>query len=899
MSVPDIDTGVTSGPGSTRLKGRIWGSLLSDWPFVARDAELREAAQALRDGSRGVVLAGGAGVGKSALARVLAEDMETDGHPVRYVLGTESGQAVPFGAFLHARTFADAHDPTVMLAAAHEALAAEPDLVIVVDDAQHLDPLSALLVQQLAVHGPAKLIVTIQNRVATSDAVTALWKEQLLLRLDLEPFTQQQTGELMAAVLHGDVDPRAVGELHRFSSGSPLFLRGVLNAALGDGVLACDHGRWRLGGPLRASADLYALISSRFDTLTPDERDVVEVVSTAEVLYWDVLEAVCDVDAIGRMERRGAVQVLNDAACTLVQPGHPIIGEVARSRCSKARTRQINSQLATLLAAHLQAPANGSVPDVRGRIQLARFMVEGDVPADPGVIADAAASAVTMSNLALGEELAQYAVDHGAGISAVMVLADAMSWQGRGEQAEELLARSVPGADNELMLAGWGCLRASNLFFGCARPDAAYELLAMLRERLHSPQTVSLVVAMEAVFAFHTGELAEAIALGTAVLDQEVSPTAKVWAALATSSALALSGRSDEAVAVAHAGERAADDCESGSPRYWFVFARMSAALGDVELEKAHSICDAYAERAAGSPQAEAIVTALYGRVELARGRLSSACDALQAAVWTTPQGLPPGWRMVVAAWLGQAEGMRGDGAAAARAVVRAEAAAAGPRDVFRPELELARAWAAAATGDTGLAVEHAARAADGARAGGMDAIELTALHTALRFGDLSGHRRIQQLVRRRGTRVAEAIGAHSLGLSRHEPALLVAATDRFEALGALVLAADAAADAARIFAEAGRRGSGWESAARALWLSGRTGAATPALCRAGDPPPLTDREWEIADLVGVGLSNREIARQLCLSVRTVDGHLYRMFAKLGVEDRDHLARLARFRPAV
>lgn len=872
---------------------------MSDWPFVARDGELREAAQALHDGSRGVLLAGGAGVGKSALARVLAEGMETEGHPVRFVLGTESGRAVPFGAFLHALTLTDAHDPTVMLAAAHQALAAEPDLVIVVDDAQHLDPLSALLIQQLAVDGPAKLIVTIQNRLATSDAVTALWKEQLLLRLDLEPFTRQQTGELIAAVLPGDVDPRAVGELHRFSSGSPLYLRGVLNAALDDGVLACDHGRWRLHGQLRASADLHALISSRFDTLTPDERDVVEVVSTAEVLHWDVLEAVCDLDAIGRMERRGAVQVLNDVACTLVQPGHPIIGEVARSRCSKVRTRQINSQLATLLAAHLRSPANGSVPDVRGRIQLARFMVGGDVPADPDAIADAAAGAVTMSNLALGEELAQYAVDHGAGMSAVIVLAEAMSWQGRGEQAEELLARSVPQLDDEVVLARWGCLRASNLFFGCARPDAAHEVLGMLRERLHGPQTVSLVVAMEAVFAFHAGELASAIASGTAVLAQDVSPTAKVWAALATSSALALSGRSDEAVAVAHAGELAADDCESGSPRYWFVFAEASAALGDVELDEARGICEAYAERAAGSPQAEAIVTALYGRVELAQGCLSSACDGLQAAVWTAPQGLPPGWRMVVAAWLGQAEGMRGDGAAAARAVVRAEAAATGPRDVFRPELELARAWAAAATGDTGLAVEHATRAADRARSSGMDAIELTARHTALRFGDLSGHLRIRQLVRRRGTRVAEAIGAHSVGLIRHEPALLVAAADRFESLGALVPAADAAADAARMFAEAGHRGSGWESAARALSLSGRTGAATPALRRVGDPLPLSDREWQIADLVGGGLSNRQIARQLCLSVRTVDGHLYRMFAKLGVEDRDHLARLARFGPTV
>lgn len=876
----------------------IWGWSLSDWPFVAREAERSEAAQALRGGSRGVVLAGGAGVGKSTLARVLAGAWEADGRPVRFVLGTETGQAVPLGAFHHALTLTDAHDPTVMLAVAYERLAAHPDLLIVVDDAQHLDPLSALLVQQLAVGGPTKLVVTIQSGASTSDAVTALWKEQLLLRLDVEPFTREQTRELVRAVLRGDVDERAVGELHRFSSGSPLYLRGVINAALGDEVLVCDHGSWRLRGRLRASADLHALIASRLDILAADERDVVEVVSTAEVLDWDVLAGACDVEAIARAERRGAIQVINGAACTLVQPGHPIVGEVARSRCSKTRSRQINTVLASLLQAHLPAANNGSLPDVRGRIQLARFMMGGSAPANPGVIADAAASAVTMSNLVLGEELARYALDHGAGVSAALVLADAICWQGRGEEAEELLARSVPPQDDEMALARWGCLRAANLFFGCGRAEAAHAVLTVLRERVHDPEPLSLVAAMDVVFAFFAGELANAIVRGAETLRGEALPTATVWAALATSGALALAGRTDQVDTVAQVGELAADGCECGPPRFWLGFAQVSADVADGKLAEARRVCDRYAVLAAGSPQAEAIVAALSGRVELARGELRAAGESLQAAVWATPHGLPPGWRMVVAAWLAQAEGMRGNGSGAAAALMGAEAVAAGPLQVFQPDLELARAWTAAATGDTTRAVEHAARAARSAKTGGMDAVELAALHTALRFGDSSVHGRIRQLVRRHSSRLAEAIGMHSEGLARHEPALLVAAADRFEAMGGQALAADAAAHAAREHARAGCRGGGLESAARAVWLSGRSGARTPALRCAGEPLPLTVREWEIANLVGGGLSNRQIADRLCLSVRTVDGHLYRMFAKLGVEDRDHLARLARFGPA-
>jgi DNA-binding CsgD family transcriptional regulator len=54
----------------------------------------------------------------------------------------------------------------------------------------------------------------------------------------------------------------------------------------------------------------------------------------------------------------------------------------------------------------------------------------------------------------------------------------------------------------------------------------------------------------------------------------------------------------------------------------------------------------------------------------------------------------------------------------------------------------------------------------------------------------------------------------------------------------------------------------------------------------------LTPREREIADLVAVGLTNREIADRLFLSVRTVDAHLWRIFNRLGVTNRVALAHM-------
>ncbi len=47
---------------------------------------------------------------------------------------------------------------------------------------------------------------------------------------------------------------------------------------------------------------------------------------------------------------------------------------------------------------------------------------------------------------------------------------------------------------------------------------------------------------------------------------------------------------------------------------------------------------------------------------------------------------------------------------------------------------------------------------------------------------------------------------------------------------------------------------------------------------------------------MAAGLSNRQIADRLVVSVRTVEGHVYRVFAKLGIERRDELAHLAGFR---
>jgi DNA-binding NarL/FixJ family response regulator len=82
------------------------------------------------------------------------------------------------------------------------------------------------------------------------------------------------------------------------------------------------------------------------------------------------------------------------------------------------------------------------------------------------------------------------------------------------------------------------------------------------------------------------------------------------------------------------------------------------------------------------------------------------------------------------------------------------------------------------------------------------------------------------------------------------------------------------------------------ESGSRAHWLSSSLGLHTPATDNSALTLPISDREREIATLVAKGLANREIADKLFVSVRTVEGHLHRIYAKLGIEEREQLVHL-------
>ncbi|MFF8731609.1 LuxR C-terminal-related transcriptional regulator [Streptomyces sp. NPDC015171] len=129
-------------------------------------------------------------------------------------------------------------------------------------------------------------------------------------------------------------------------------------------------------------------------------------------------------------------------------------------------------------------------------------------------------------------------------------------------------------------------------------------------------------------------------------------------------------------------------------------------------------------------------------------------------------------------------------------------------------------------------------------------------------------------------------LARHADALARGDGAALDRAAEALAARGFLLYAAEAHAQAVRAHRDprAARL-----SRTRALALARRCeGARTPALAGLvlGE---LTARQQQIVTLAAAGLSNREIAERLTLSVRTVGNHLYGAYTRLGTGDRGAL----------
>jgi ATP/maltotriose-dependent transcriptional regulator MalT len=276
------------------------------------------------------------------------------------------------------------------------------------------------------------------------------------------------------------------------------------------------------------------------------------------------------------------------------------------------------------------------------------------------------------------------------------------------------------------------------------------------------------------------------------------------------------------------------------------------------------------------------------GHAALAGGRLVDALSLLREA-WAGLAGSGHEFRFRCRTLLATAFAQAGQSAEAAPFLAGIAAGQHPAYRLYAPDDLLARAWGAAAEGSITEALGHTVAAAELAREATSPAYEALAWQTAVQLGDattaLPRLTTLAALSPR--ARVAQA---HARAWANEDGPALLETADAWARLGDLVAAGDAAAQAADVHRRHGRQGSALSAAALAEKYANRSGARTPALGIAARPLPLTAREREVSTMAARGLSNKDIAERLTVSVRTVEGHLYRASHKLGVSERTSLA---------
>jgi DNA-binding CsgD family transcriptional regulator len=861
------------------------------WPLIGRSEEMRaiEAAILAPDVS-GIVVYGAAGVGKSRIARDALLAAESHGYEGRLAVGASSARAIPLGVF-SAWAQSGVTDTVQLLRGVIESLtsaaAAGATVVVAVDDVHLLDDLSIFVVHQIVQRGAAKVLLTVLDGQPIPDAVQEIWRGGRFDHIDLQPLSLDETTMLLSATFEGPVDPNAAQRLWKLARGNVLYLRNIVEQEVADGRLVQQHGYWRWIGDPVMPPGLVELIESRIGALRGPVSDVVDTLAVGEPIELAALSRITDPAAVEEADTRGLITLEPVVGGVEVRVAHPLYGEVRRRRAAPTRLRRLRGLVAAELA----------VADDRDDIQVvvrrATLSLDSDLTPDADLLVRAAQGAVWLADLTLADRLADAAARAGAGPEPKFVRAHALSWLGRGEEAEAVLAEIDTGASTDRDRARLAFLRASNMLWALGDPARAKDIIDEA-SHITSPQARSYIDAFLTIywFAMDQPEAATQASRHLALDDLPAVVGAEMAWVLAVIAADA--GRTAEAEAVADAGyAAAARSFDAPHMRFNIADAHISALLLSGRISDALDVAAQVRRQAADLPGAAQLIgSGVAGRAALGAGRLDTAGAMLAegAAGLSASHAIGWGYRYHIPRTTALAvQGSTGEAAAMLDLLDTM-------RRPFRSldyESSVARAWVVAGQGAVSEAITVVLSAAERAAAAGQFAAEVVCLQTATQFGDRTSAPRLGELESIvEGPRVGLA-ARFAVALRDRVAVELSSVSDEFERMGDLVAAVDAAAQAALVYRSQGLRGSALICSARADALAEHCGgASTPALRRATEPLPLTDREAEIVMMIVEGLSNRAIAERLTVSVRTVESHIYRAMSKTGTTSRDELAAL-------
>jgi DNA-binding CsgD family transcriptional regulator len=866
------------------------------WPLIGRDEELASASGWLATrAAGGVVVSGEPGVGKTRLASEIAEVATSSGYVVRWVRATGSAASIPLGAFaaLLPPLGGAVTGTAELLARARHAVVAGgggSPMLLCVDDAHLLDDASAALVHQLVVADDLFVVITIRRGEHAPDAVQALWKDELCGLVELRELSRHDVERLLGQVLGAAVDGRSVNLLWEMTRGNALFLRELILYGVERDVLVEGGGIWRWRGDVAVGMRLTELVATRLTGLPPAALGVLELVAVGAPLEVGLLHG-AETPPLDVLERWGLIERLNDRRRRYVDVAHPLHGEVIRARLTRTRLEAIEQRLADAV----QVQGARRRPDVL-RVATWRLQCGGD--GDGGLFVRAAEQALARLDWALAERLALAALQAG-GFRARLALARACAGAGRAVEAEELLRtlEAEASVDGERLMVA--IARASNLFWGLDRTGDADAALRHAEHAISDDALRDELVALRAWLVCSLGRPLDALNAAAALLaSEQAREQTRLRAALTVGTALTMRGRSAEAVSVIDAWLPAARRHRDELPLlegYLLGTRPLALQVAGRLVEATDAAQRAYDfALATRSPEGTSHAAFALGSAWLARGRVRTALRWYRESAGLARDGDTIGFLPWPLAGVAQAAAHAGDSGLARDALAELEVTPARGTRNFEVGLQLTRAWSAAAGGELTRARAQALAAAELAESLGQDAFAVRALHDVARLGGAAPvAERLSRLAERVDGPFARDAAAHADALLRRDAGELLEVADRFAAQDALLLAAEAADAAAVAYREGGREATARSAAQRAAaFLEGCEGARPPSLFDERVVDELTGREREVAVLAAAGLTSRQIADRLVVSIRTVENHLHRTYRKLGISRREDLTRL-------
>jgi DNA-binding NarL/FixJ family response regulator len=785
-----------------------------------------------------------------------------------------------------------------LLAALRLASNAGPVLVAV-DDLPWLDGASAVALvfaaRRLAGQDVRFLVSRRGSRL--SELETAL-EPTGVTRLDLGPLSLGAVSGLLAGRLPAPLPRRVTRQVFEASGGNPLF-------ALELGRAVLERGLPEIGAGLPVPEVLDELFGARVRALRPDVRRALLAVSLSAGLSEEELAAVVDRLVIEDAQTAGVLVVEGGR----VRAAHPLLAEAAAGQSTVAGRRELHAALGAavddpVLAARHRALAS-SAPDagLAGEVSAAAARA-----AARGAVADAA----DLAGHALRLTPAGASEYDGRLLALARFLIDA----GEHPRATALLTGRIGG-----MPAG-PARAAAHLLLGAGADYPAEEehLAQAITDSAADPglraqslaRRATLLVVIQARRIAGAGQIAGqalAAAQGAGPDDQRRALVALAWARV-------LRGRAVDDLVAQSAG------LPPGTLSLYDGAVDRPAGVRLAfrgELTRAREVFAGLlaAAEQRGEARSGAVFTMQLCEVELRAGRAAAAARALdEYDQWAVLEPDAAGSQTRVQAALAVLRGDPGQATALAQTVLAASEPAATEWD--RLEARRAAGLAALLARDPEQAITSMAAVWEHTQREGVEdpgafpvagdlaeALAETGQFAAANqvIGRLAGLAAAQQHPWGLATADrAAAVVTLAGGYDDEAAAQLAGAAGAYRALGLGFDAARALLVLGRAQRRAKKRAAARESLEQArtgfaqLGCPGWARAAAAELervsgRRAAPGGGLTPGERRVAELVASGLSNKQAAAQLYVSVATVEAHLSRVYAKLGVGSRTQLAQ--------